>query len=51
MYELQLDDMLDWNKDDFSEAYWLTPQEYFAKLDAGEKSGSILKRVIELFYL
>lgn len=51
MYELQVDDMFDWNRDDFCEAYWLTPQEYFDRLACGEKSGDILKKVIELFYI
>jgi len=50
MYEILLDEVVTYNKNDFSEGFWLTPQQFFDRVKNGEKSGTILKRVIELFY-
>lgn len=50
MYEIAMDDVITYNKNDFAEGYWLTPQQFFTRLKDGEKSGDILIKVIELFY-
>lgn len=51
MYELESDDVPDYNRDDFFESYWLTPEEIVARIAAGDPAKSDLPLHIRRFYL
>jgi len=51
VYEISSDDVPNYNKDDFVEYYWFTPEEYFAHLYKGEKVKGDLNQIIRKFYL
>jgi isopentenyl-diphosphate delta-isomerase len=51
VYEINLDTAPDYNKDDFSEYYWLTPQEALDKLVQENPSKDDLPRLIKKFYV
>ena len=52
VYELQVpnDFIIDYNKNDFSEFYWLSPQEILQKFDEGEKMRNTLAVIVRYFY-
>jgi isopentenyl-diphosphate delta-isomerase len=50
VYEIKLEKVNRYNKNDFSEAFWITPKAFWALVKKGEKTGSIVRKVIELFY-
>jgi isopentenyldiphosphate isomerase len=50
VYEIKMDQAPDYNKNDFTEYFWLTPKEFFEKLEQGEKTKSDLPMLIETFY-
>jgi len=50
VYEIGLDTAPDYNKNDFTEYYWLTPQELLEKLAKGDKSKEDLPQLIRKFY-
>ena len=52
IFELQVphDFVIDFNKDDFSEFFWLSPQEIIEKYQAGEKMRSTLVSIMFRFY-
>jgi len=51
-YELQVPNnfIIDYNKNDFSEFYWLSPQEILQKFEDGEKMRNTLAIIIRHFY-
>lgn len=49
-YEIQMDEAPNFNKEDFVEAYWLTPREILDRLAQGETSKEDLPRMIRHFY-
>lgn len=52
IYEIKLDELSDYNKDDFCEAFWLTPQQILLRIkqDGNVSDNLLLQRVVELFY-
>ena len=50
IYEIQSDKTPDYNKDDFSEGYWLTPQEIIEQLEHGDISTNNIPIVLKKFY-
>jgi isopentenyl-diphosphate delta-isomerase len=50
VYEIKMEQAPDYNKDDFTEYFWLTPRDFFQKLEQGEKAKSDLPILIEIFY-
>ncbi len=51
VYEIESDMTPDYNKDDFSEHYWLTPQEILARLENGDTAKGNLPLILKKFYL
>lgn len=50
VYEIRSDDAPDYNKNDFIEYYWLTPEEFFKRLEKGEKTKEDLPKLVRFFY-
>ncbi|MDO8558014.1 MAG: NUDIX hydrolase [bacterium] len=50
VYEMKSNSTPDFNKDDFIEYFWLSPQELFQKLDGGDKSKNDLPKLVKIFY-
>lgn len=50
VYEIRSDKVSDYNKKDFIEYYWLTPQELLDKLAKGDKSKDDLPKLVKKFY-
>lgn len=50
VYEIYLDYTPDYNKSDFIESYWLTPEEVIGRITEGDSSKSYLIKVIKLLY-
>jgi|GEM_PF-613743 len=52
IFELQVpnDFIIDYNKNDFSEFFWLSKEEIVAKITAGEKAKESLIRIMHKFY-
>jgi NADH pyrophosphatase NudC (nudix superfamily) len=50
VWEIQLNDEPDYNRNDFSEAYWLTPQELWNWIASGEPSKTDLPHLVKAFY-
>jgi hypothetical protein len=50
-YEIQFDEAPQYNPDDFTEAYWWTPEETVRRIEAGEYAKSSLAPSIRLYYL
>jgi isopentenyldiphosphate isomerase len=52
IFELQVpnDFIIDYNKDDFSEFFWLSSQEVVEKICAGEKAKDTLIKIMHRFY-
>lgn len=51
VYEITSDETPDFNKDDFIEAYWLTPQEIIERIESGDKAKTDIPLLIKRFYL
>lgn len=51
VYEIKMDKAPDYNKDDFVEYFWLTPEGLFNKLAQGEKTKEDLPKLIKKFYM
>ena len=51
VYEVCLEDVPNWNGDDFVEFYWLTPQEIIDRLTAGDSAKDQLSIILKKFYL
>ena len=50
VYEIQTDQAPDYNPDDYTEYYWMTPQELFESIDKGEKTKGDLPKLVKIFY-
>ncbi len=50
VYEIRSDDAPDYNRDDFVEAFWLSPAELKDRIEQGEKAKGDLPQLVELFY-
>lgn len=50
VYEIKLNKAPDYNRNDFIEYFWFTPQEFFQKLKQGEKTKGDLPILIDIFY-
>lgn len=50
VWEIQMDEAPDYNPEDFTEAFWLSPEEFRAKLAAGDKAKGDLLPLINIFY-
>ena len=50
VYEIKINDVPDYEKKDFTEYFWLTPQEVLNRLAHGEKAKDDLPRLIRIFY-
>jgi isopentenyl-diphosphate delta-isomerase len=51
VYEIQSDETPNYNQDDFSEAFWLTPQEIVKKIEGGESAKHDLIPLLQKYYL
>lgn len=51
VYEIQQDAVPDFNRDDFVEYWWMTPEEVVAKVEGGEPAKSDLVKLVRRFYL
>lgn len=50
VYEIKNDKTPDFNKDDFTEYFWISPQELFNRLNRGDKSKGDLPKLVRFFY-
>ncbi len=50
LYEIKLDEVPNYNANDFTEYFWLKPEAVLEKLESGDKAKSDLPRLIK-FYL
>lgn len=50
VYEIQSNDVPSYNREDFMEWMWLTPQEILQRLEAGDKSKSDLPKLVRSVY-
>ena len=50
VYEIMQNAAPDFNPDDFTEYFWLTPAEVLARIAAGEKAKGDLPKLIGIFY-
>jgi len=50
VYELRTDTTPDFNPADFSEAFWLTPRQLLARIDAGDPAKGDLRELVRLCY-
>ncbi len=51
VYEMKMDEAPNYNKNDFIEYFWLTPEAFFDKLAQGEKTKEDLPKLIKRFYM
>ncbi|HLC86425.1 MAG TPA: NUDIX domain-containing protein [Candidatus Nanoarchaeia archaeon] len=51
VYEIKLDEVKNYNKDDFVEYYWLYPKEVIERLTNGDKAKDDLPKLVKHFYL
>lgn len=50
VYEIQTDNSPQYNPDDFSEYFWLHPEEIVAKIEGGEQVKDDLLKVVRILY-
>ncbi len=50
VYEIQSDTPPNYNPDDYTEYFWLTPKEVLEKIEAGTKTKDDLPKLIKIFY-
>ena len=50
VYEIKMEEIPDYNKDDFTEYFWLLPKALFAKIAQGEKTKGDLPILVKIFY-
>ncbi len=50
VYEIKLDEIPDYNKNDFVEYYFLAPQTLLKRIADGEKVKSDLPKIVKIFY-
>lgn len=51
VYELNIDEIKNYNRNDFSESYWLYPEEVIERIAKGDKCKSDLPVLINLLYI
>lgn len=51
VYEIRCDEVRDFNQNDFSQGFWLSPQELVRRIDAGEPAKGDLRELTRLVYL
>ena len=51
VYEIKSDEIPNYNKDDLTEYFWLTPTEIINKINQGDKAKSDLPKLVRIFYL
>jgi isopentenyl-diphosphate delta-isomerase len=49
VYEINLEDVSDYNKDDFIEHFWLKPEDVLKKIESGDKSKSDLPILVRYY--
>lgn len=50
VYEIPQDEVPDYNRDDFVEYYWLTPEALFDRLANGDKAKGDLLKLVTIFF-
>ncbi len=50
VYEIQVTDAPDFNKNDFTEYFWMTPKDFFERYKKGEKVKGDLPQLMRSFY-
>ncbi len=50
VYEISLDEVTSYNKNDFIEYFWLKPEEIINRIEKGDKAKSDLIKLIKIFY-
>jgi len=50
VYEIRTDGAPNFNPDDFTEYFWLTPEELLEKISQGEKTKGDLPTLVKIFY-
>lgn len=50
VYEIKMDEAPDYNRNDFVEYFWLTPEALLRKIDQGEDVKSDLPKLVKIFY-
>ena len=50
VWEISAEEVSGWNREDFSEAMWMTPQELADRLDGGDKGKGDLRILLRLCY-
>ncbi len=50
VYEIRIDRVPDYNKNDFVEYMWLLPEELLERIERGEKTKDDLPKLVEFFY-
>lgn len=51
IFEIQSDEVPDYNPDDFTEYFWLKPEELLAKIELGEPAKGDIPFLLKKFYL
>jgi isopentenyldiphosphate isomerase len=51
VYEIEMDETPDYNKDDFCEYFWIYPKDLLEKIKNGEKVKGDLLQLIKSFYI
>jgi isopentenyldiphosphate isomerase len=51
VYEIRTDEAPDFNKDDFTEYFWLKPEDVIKRIESGDKSKDDLSKLVKAFYL
>ena len=50
VYEIRTDEAPNFNPDDFTEYFWLSPEELVEKINQGEKTKGDLPTLVKIFY-
>jgi isopentenyl-diphosphate delta-isomerase len=50
VYEIKMDEVPNYNKNDFVECFWLTPRALCEKIANGEKTKGDLPKLVKIFY-
>lgn len=51
VYQIRTDEVPNFNPDDFTEYFWLSPEELFDRIERGEKTKGDLPILVKTFYL
>jgi len=50
VYEIRMDKVPNYNRDDFVEYFWLTPKQLFERIRSGDKTKNDLPKLVKIFY-